>query len=167
MHTHKPSKIFKCDTHTLAVLLCTAGLTLGIFAGGFISDPLAVALRNLCNAHSVLLVPSAVLPITLVWFASKYAMGGLVYMILFGKAFLDGVIFFAMGCSFGSAAWLMGVPILLSDRFGTVVFLYYSCRCLEDKNYRCQLWYFVFMLLIIGLILFDYYLISPNFINFT
>lgn len=164
MHTRKLSKIYMCDVHTLSVLIWTAGLTLGIYAGSFICEPLAVSVYRTCFSKSALLIPSAVLPITLVWLASKYAMGGLIYLLLFGKAFLDGAIFLAVGHSFGSAAWLMGIPVLFSDRIATIFFLYYSVCCLGNKHYRFTAWYFAFVLLIIGAILLDYFLISPNFI---
>ncbi len=164
MHTHKLSKIYRLDVHTLSVIVWAAGLIAGIYAGASISESLSAAVYRSCFTKNSFFVPAAILPITLTFIAAKYSLHGMIYPILFFKAFLDGVILLSLGRCFGSASWLMGIPILFSDRISTVLLLYYSIRCLGDKSYRFQLRYVTFLLVTIGMILLDHYLISGNLI---
>ena len=162
MHTHKLSKICSYDVHTLSVIIWTIGLIAGIYAGVSISESLSSSIYHSCFAKNSFFVPAAFLPITLTFVAAKYALHGMIYPILFFKAFLDGVIFLSVGRCFGSAAWLMGIPALFSDRVSTVLFLHYSVRCLSDKSYRFQWWYAIFLLLTVCMIFLDRYLISGH-----
>lgn len=164
MHTHKLSQIYRLDVHTLSVIFWTVGLIAGIYAGASISESLSAAVFRSFFTRNSFFIPAAILPITLTFFVAKYSLHGMIYPILFLKAFLDGVILLSLGRCFGSASWLLGMPALFSDRVSTVFWLYYSIRCLEDKSYRFQRWYFAFLLVTIGTILLDHYLISGNLI---
>ena len=160
MHTHKRSRLYLCDIHILTITIWTVGILAGIYVGVLLGDSLSSAIRNSCFRGGAIFVPSAILPITLIFIVRRYSLGGLIYPILFCKAFLDGVMLIGIAASFGSASWLMGIPVLFSDRVATVFLLFYSVRCLEERAYRFQLWYFLFLLLLIGAILIDYYLVS-------
>lgn len=165
MHTHKLSKIYCCDVHTLSVIIWTVGLITGIYVGTFISESLASAIYHSCFVKNSCFVPMAILPITLTFIAVRFSLRGMIYPILFFKAFFDGVILLAVGRCFGSASWLIGIPALFSDRVSVVFLLHYSIRCLTDRSYRFGFWYFIFLLLTMGMILLDHHLISGNLIS--
>ena len=153
------------DKLTFLVLCWSFGLSFGIYVGTSLSDILSVLLRSSCYTGSTLIVPAAIIPITLVWIASRHSMSGFIYPILFLKAFFDGIVLLGIAEAFGSAAWLMGLLALMTDRFATVILLYYASRCLQTDARNSDKLFFVLILLIIVISVFDYFLISGNLIN--
>ena len=160
MHTHKTSKIYQFDVHILSVIVWTVGIIIGIYAGSFISNPLSTAIYHSCSVRNTYFVPAAIVPLALTFLAARYSLQGMIYPILFFKAFFDGVILLALSHCFGSASWLMGVPALFADRVSTAILLYYSVRCLEDRTYRALFWFLAFLFVTICLLLLDHYVIS-------
>lgn len=165
MQLYKFALSFNTHKCTLLIFAWSIGLTLGICAEPRISGMLPSCLMNACFSNSTLVVPSALVPITLVWLVTKYSMHGLIYPILFCKAYFDGLLFCAIGVTFGSASWLMGILLLFTDRLATVFLICFSIQCLYGCNYRINRWYVAFLLLIVSGMATDYFCISRSLIH--
>ena len=166
MQSHKILRNILSDKYIWLTIAWSVGLSFGILAGVSFSGQLSSFILYSCFYEYAFAVPSAILPITLVWIVYRCATPGLIYIILSFKAFLDGCILLAIAQAFGSASWLMGILVFFTDRIATSFLIYFSAQCLQrDRRYidRC---YITFMLLIAAVIAIDYFYISDHLIYF-
>jgi len=152
------------DKYVSLVLCWSLGLSLGIYTGKPFCGMLSTFLRASCYFHNAFLVPVALLPITLIWFAAKRSAPGLIFPVLFLKAFGDGFLLLAIAAAFGSASWLMGILVFFTDRIATIFLAFFSVLCLDSNDYHIDRWYFAFLFLIIAVLVFDHFYISRNLI---
>ena len=162
MQIPKISKFRSIDKGVVFILIWAAGLSLGLYVGREFCNTLSIALLRSCFSRSAVIIPSALLPITLVWFVSRRMLPGLIFPIGFCKAFADGFIFPAIASAFGSASWLMGLLLLFTDRIATVFLIYYAVKCLMEPQRYHDRSFILFLLWIVALIAFDYFFISCN-----
>ena len=161
MQVHNIRKFSHMDPLVLITLCWSLGLCLGVWVGPEVSPPLAQFLQQACSHGSGFIVLSAVLPLVLIWLAFWRTSAGLLYPVLFLKAFMDGVMLIAISCAFGSSAWLVGSMLLLSDRVGTFVLLYISAFCAGSQRFSSHKPFVISLIAVSVVCLLDHLYISP------
>lgn len=162
MQSRKMLQLLMSEKYIWFILAWSVGLSFGIYTGASFSGHLSSFFRNVCLSADTFIVPSAILPISIVLIAYRCAMPGLIYPILFSKAFLDGSILLGIALAFSSASWLMGFLLFFTDRIATCFLIYFSAQCLQKDNHNIDRLYVTFMVLIAAVIVVDYFCISAN-----
>lgn len=164
MHLHKDALKFLCfDRQTVLVLCWSIGLTLGIYFGFEIASPISSYLWQAGRTALKFPIITTVFPIVLIWLFVWRALPGMIYPIIFMKAFTDGIVMVGIAYAFGSATWLFGPIYLISDRLATVICLFFAARCLESGGFKMHRCFALCLATTITASLLDYAFISPYF----
>jgi hypothetical protein len=158
-------KGLQLDSQICLVLWYTIGLTLGLYAGFCISNPVSTYLYEAAHFVGAWPVVTTVLPLLFVWFFLWRDLPGLIYPVMFLKAFADGIIFIGIAHAFGSAAWLLGLLLIASDRIATVIQLWFASRILEGKEANLHRSFLLCLTAIISTVIFDRLVIAPYLIS--
>ena len=160
MQFHKTSQYLLTKRYIWIVLLWSVGITTGLCFGVSFVSHFPPCLRGISLCDGALFVPAALIPISLAWIVFRFKMVGLIYPILFAKAFLDGLILLGIAETFASASWIMGVCMFFAEKIATFIFIYYSLRCIQERKQYIDRCYILCMLVIAAVIAFDYFCIS-------
>ena len=166
MHIHNQS--YRClhmNHQTCFVLCWSIGLTIGLCAGFGNSLSFSCYLYQAANHLPAWPIVTTILPILAVWFCLFQNLPGLIYPIMFLKAFADGVIFVCISYAFGSATWLLGPLLIASDRAATVIQLWFASRFLEGTGDKLHRTFLFCLLMIIAAIMLDHFVIAPYLIS--
>ena len=158
-------KGLQLDPQTCLVLCCSIGLTLGLYAGFCVSNSISAYFFKAAHLVGAWPVVTTVLPILFVWFFLWRDLPGLIYPVMFLKAFADGIIFIGIAHAFGSAAWLSGLLLIAADRIATFIQLWFASRFLEGKEANLHRSFLLCLTAIIAAIIFDYLVVAPYLIS--
>ena len=161
MQVHNIRKFTHMDPLVLITMCWSLGLCLGVWCGLEVSQPLAQFLQQACRYSGGYIVLSAVFPLVLIWLAFWRSSSGLLYPVLFFKAFMDGVMVMAISCAFGSSAWMIGSMLLLSDRVGSFALLYTSAFCAGSQRFSSHKPFVISLIAVSAVCLLDHLYISP------
>ncbi|MBE6982743.1 MAG: hypothetical protein E7435_00430 [Ruminococcaceae bacterium] len=158
-------KVVRLDGQTIFVLCWSLGLTLGAYTGFYVGRYFSEYLYQAGYMMGGLPIFTTILPLLLMWFAAWHTLYGLIFPIMFMKAFTDGLVMVSLSCAFGSATWLFCPLLLLSDRIATVVQLLFAAQCLGGKHPRLHQSFLLCFATITAGILFDYLFVAPYFVS--
>lgn len=167
MQKHNIRNYFPSDPSLYIIAVWIVGLCLGIWVGQDVSYLLSSYLYLACFRVGSPIAIMAVLPLVLVFLAVWRKSSGLVFPILFLKAFADGIVLIAVAQAFGSASWLLGPLLLFSDRVSTFILIWSCAKCLDGSFISHRKWFFLCITTVISVSLIDYLFISPNLIAFV
>ena len=154
-------KGLQLDPQTCFVLCWSFGLTLGLYAGFCALSPISGYLYESALSVGTWPVATTILPILLVWFFLWRGLPGLVYPVMFLKAFSDGIVLIALAYAFGSATWLLSPLLIASDRIATVILLWFASRFLEGNESKLHSAFLFCLSATIAAIIFDQFVIAP------
>ncbi len=158
-------KGLQLDPQTCFVLCWSIGLTLGLYAGFCALSPMSDYLYASALSVGAWPVATTILPFLLVWFFLWRDLPGLVYPVMFLKAFADGLVLIGISRAFGSAAWLFAPLLIAADRIATVIQLWFAARYLAGRDANLHRSFLLCLSAIIAAIFFDYFVIAPYLIS--
>ncbi len=167
MQTHSFRNYFPNEPSLYIVAVWSIGLCLGIWIGQEVSYPLSGYLSLACSRPASPVVVASVLPLILIWLSVWRTSPGLIFPVLFMKAFLDGILLIAVSRAFGTASWLLAPMLLFSDRISTFILLFASAKYLTGDLVSHHRWFFLCFVVLICVLLIDYLCVSPCLITFV
>ena len=153
-------KDLQLDCQTCFVLCWSIGLTLGLYTGFCFSNSVSACLFEAAHFVGAWPVITTVLPILFIWFFLWRCLPGLIYPVMFLKAFADGLVLIGLSRAFGSATWLFGPLLIASDRIASVIQLWFASRFLSGSEGKLHRAFLLCLSAIIAAIILDHFVIA-------